>query len=128
MRQGPLFLLLFLNLATSLAQAEETITAPTERQTELESRLSDNQRQRETLKQLPDVAASPAGQAQLAGLRQENQRLRMQLQQEQLKQQAQPQLLSDQQQWFAVGGGVGVLGFLLGVLTTRGRRRRQWLN
>ena len=50
----------------------------------------------------------------------------MQLEQEQAK--AQPQLLNDQQQWFAVGGGVGVLGFLLGVLTTRGRRRRQWLN
>ena len=64
----------------------------------------------------------------LVRLRQENKRLRMQLEQEQAKAQPQPQLLNEQQQWFAVGGGVGVLGFLLGVLTTRGRRRRQWLN
>jgi len=87
--------------------------------------LIDNQQEREALKE--DLsAADTAGQAQLARLRQENQRLRMQLEQEQIE--AQPQLLNDQQQWFAVGGGVGVLGFLLGVLTTRGRRRRQWLN
>ncbi len=64
--------------------------------------------------------------AQLTRLRQENQRLRTQLQEEQAK--LPPALLSDQQQWFAVGGGVGVLGFLAGVLVSRGRRRRQWLN
>lgn len=64
--------------------------------------------------------------AQLTRLRQENQRLRAQLQEEQAK--LPPALLTDQQQWFAVGGGVGVLGFLAGVLVSRGRRRRQWLN
>lgn len=63
---------------------------------------------------------------QLTRLRQENQRLRTQLQEEQAK--LPPALLNDQQQWFAVGGGVGVLGFLAGVLVSRGRRRRQWLN
>ena len=64
--------------------------------------------------------------AQLIRLRQENQRLRAQLQEEQAKQP--PALLTDQQQWFAVGGSVGVLGVLAGVLVSRGRRRRQWLN
>ena len=64
--------------------------------------------------------------AQLTRLRQENQRLRAQLQEEQTR--LPPALLNDQQQWFAVGGGVGVLGFLAGVLVSRGRRRRQWLN
>lgn len=64
--------------------------------------------------------------AQVTRLRQENQRLRAQLQEEQAK--LPPALLNDQQQWFAVGGGVGVLGFLAGVLVSRGRRRRQWLN
>lgn len=64
--------------------------------------------------------------AQLTRLRQENQRLRAQLQEEQAK--LPPALLTDQQQWFAVGGGVGVSGFLAGVLVSRGRRRRQWLN
>jgi len=37
-------------------------------------------------------------------------------------------LLSEEQKWFAVGGSVGVASFLLGLLVTRGRRRRQWLN
>ena len=64
--------------------------------------------------------------AQLIRLRQENQRLRTQLQEEQAK--LPPALLNDQQQWFAVGGAVGVLGVLAGVLVSRGRRRRQWLN
>jgi len=129
MRQGPLFLLLVLGLAAPLLQAEEAPIDPiAERQVELEHRLSDNQQQREAIKENLDAAASAAGQAQLLRLRQENQRLRLQLEQEQAQTQLQPPLLNDQQQWFAVGGGVGVLGFLLGVLTTRGRRRRQWLN
>ena len=129
MRQGPLFLLIALGLATPLLQAEEaTIEPPAERQVELEQRLSDNQQQREAIKENLDVAVSAVSHAQLLRLRQENQRLRLQLEQEQAQTQVQPPLLNDQQQWFAVGGGVGVLGFLLGVLTTRGRRRRQWLN
>lgn len=127
MRQGQLSLLLILFFTTPLLQADQTPIEPVpERQAELEQRLSENQDQRDAIKEDLDAVASAAGQAQLARLRQENQRLRVQLEQEQSK--AQPQLLNDQQQWFAVGGGVGVLGFLLGVLTTRGRRRRQWLN
>ena len=49
----------------------------------------------------------------------------MQLQAEQSK--VLPALLNEQQQWFAVGGAAGVTSFLLGLLVTRGRRRRQWL-
>ncbi|MCQ4311599.1 hypothetical protein NAV33_06785 [Pseudomonas stutzeri] len=127
MRQGSLSLLLALSLFTPLLHAEEGAADPlTERQAELEQPLIEDERQREELNDNLDTAATDAEQAQLAQLIQENRHLRMQLQQEQSK--AQPQLLNDQQQWFAVGGGVGVLGFLLGVLTTRGRRRRQWLN
>ncbi|WP_417775600.1 hypothetical protein [Stutzerimonas xanthomarina] len=129
MRQSSLSLLLVLGLATPSLQAEEApIEPPAERQVELEHRLSENQQQREAIRENLDAAASAAGQAQLLRLRQENQRLRLQLEQEQAQTQVQLPLLNDQQQWFAVGGGVGVLGFLLGVLTTRGRRRRQWLN
>lgn len=62
----------------------------------------------------------------LQRLRQENQRLRLQLQEAQS--QAPLPLLSEEQKWFAVGGSVGVASFLLGLLVTRGRRRRQWLN
>jgi len=127
MRQGSLSLLLALSLSAPLLHAEEGTADPlTERPAELEQPLTENERQREELNDRLGTAATDAERAQLTHLRQENRRLRMQLQQEQST--AQPQLLSDQQQWFAVGGGVGVLGFLLGVLTTRGRRRRQWLN
>ncbi len=130
MRQGSLTLLLFLSVAMPLVNAEEGPIDPSaERpQVELEERLSDNELQPEAPNDSLSMAITDAERAQLAHLRQENHRLRMQLQQVQPKAQPQPQLLNDQQQWFAVGGGVGVLGFLLGVLTTRGRRRRQWLN
>ena len=112
MRQGPLFLLIALGLATPLLQAEEaTIEPPAEQQVELEHRLSDNHQQREAIKENLDVAVSAVSHAQLLRLRQENQRLRLQLEQEQAQTQVQPPLLNDQQQWFAVGGGVGVLGF-----------------
>lgn len=129
MRQGLLSLPLVLMLASPLLQAEEAQNEQVpDRQAELENRLSENLQQRETLKDNPQVTASVAGQAQLVRLRQENQRLRLQLEELQSRARSAPQLLNDDQQWFAVGGGVGVLGFLLGVLTTRGRRRRQWLN
>ncbi|WP_019341667.1 hypothetical protein [Stutzerimonas stutzeri] len=129
MRQSSLSLLLVLGLVIPSLQAEEAPIEPSaERQVELEHRLSENQQQREATRENLDAATSAAGQAQLLRLRQENQRLRLQLEHEQAQTQVQPPLLNDQQQWFAVGGGVGVLGFLLGVLTTRGRRRRQWLN
>lgn len=127
MRQGSLPLMLALSLAMASAQADEDTTAPTlEQQGELTQSLPENKVQRESLSAGLDTAIADAERAQLSHLRQENHRLRMQLQQGQPK--LQPPLLNDQQQWFAVGGGVGVLGFLLGVLTTRGRRRRQWLN
>ena len=127
MRQGSLSLLLTLCLASPLLQAEdETAAPPAERQVQPAQATAEPQRA-EPGSRAPAVNAE----LQLAQLRQENRRLRMQLHEEQAKAQAQtppPQLLTEQQQWFAIGGGVGVLGFLLGVLTTRGSRRRQWLN
>lgn len=129
MRQSLLSLPLILMLSSPWLQAEEApIAQAPDRQAELENLLSENLQQRETLRENPEVTASAAGQAQLARLRQENQRLRLQLEELQAQPTPEPQLLNNDQQWFAVGGGVGVLGFLLGVLTTRGRRRRQWLN
>lgn len=129
MRQSLLSLPLVLMLSSPWLQAEEApIEQAPDRQAELENRLSENLQQRETLRENPEVTASAAGQAQLARLRQENQRLRLQLEALQAQPIPEPRLLNNDQQWFAVGGGVGVLGFLLGVLTTRGRRRRQWLN
>lgn len=125
MRQGQLSLLVILSIAMPFVHAEEGITVPvTEQTTEVMQPPPDSSLQQE--KANADIAIVNAERAQLAHLRKENHRLRMQLQQGQST--VQPPVLNDQQQWFAVGGGVGVLGFLLGVLTTRGRRRRQWLN
>lgn len=130
MRQGLPFLLLALSFAMSCVHADEGSSDPaTARQAEPEQRLSGSELQRkepsDQLRAAVTDADANAERAQLAQLRRENQQLRMQLEHVQPQQM---RWLNDQQQWFAVGGGVGVLGFLLGVLTTRSRRRRQWLN
>lgn len=129
MRKGSLILLFATTLAASVLHAEELPpdAATTGQEAALQQRLQDNQERRQALNaRIEEDRATAAERAQLAQLREENQRLRLQLQQEQAK--PEPLWLGEDQQWFAVGGGVGVLGFLLGVLTTRGRRRRQWLN
>jgi hypothetical protein len=69
-----------------------------------------------------------ATRASLARLRQENQRLKLQLQASQQAPAAPTPLLGDDQQWFVTGAAVGVISFILGLLLTRGRRRREWLN
>ena len=126
MRQGLLSLLFALCLASPLQAAEETAT-PAGHQPQVTAETQPQQAESGS----HDPAVN-SDQMQLAQLRQENRRLRMQLHEEQSKPQPhsppEPQLLTEQQQWFAIGSGVGMLGFLLGVLTTRGSRRRQWLN
>lgn len=128
MRQGSLPLLFVLCLASPLLYAQEETATPAERQGESGQFSAENEPQR--FEPGNRNQAVNTDQMQLTQLRQENRRLRMQLHEEQAKMQSQPQpqLLNEQQKWFAIGGGVGVLGFLLGVLTTRARRRRQWLN
>ena len=110
MRQGSLSVLFALCLLAPALQAQEP----------------DSQPAPEPEAAPPQDAVTRETSAQLIQLREENQRLKALLQQQQAN--AAAPLLNDQQQWFAVGGGVGVLGFLFGVLATRGRRRRQWLN
>lgn len=127
MRQGSLAVLLVLSLTLPLAHADENPAGATDAQQVAPESLPATQ-----MRGVADATQSPssitdAERSQLSHLRQENHSLRMQLQ-DRAPAQQQPPLLNERQQWFAVGGGVGVLGFLLGVLTTRGRRRRQWLN
>jgi len=85
----------------------------------------------------PTAAPTPASDdlAQLQGaesavvgrLRQENQRLKLQLRE--LQAQQPPRLLSDEQTWFATGGAVALVAFVLGALSRgRRRRRREWIN
>ncbi|WP_313087452.1 hypothetical protein [Pseudomonas sp.] len=128
MRRGPLYLSLVLSLALPLAQAEEAAPPAVAPAATSDSNAPLERAEPPAL--APSNPQADAERAQLAHLRQENARLRNQLQAR--PPQPQPQqpssLLDEQQRWFAVGGGVGILGYLLGVLTTRGRRRRQWLN
>ncbi len=134
MRQGPLPLLLCLLLLTPLTQAEEPNAPSTplslsagSQITELQQRLQESERLRETLTQQLHNADSERESAQLARLRQENQRLKLSLKEHQAK--APERLITDQQQWFVIGGGVALLAALCGIFASGGhRKRRQWLN
>ncbi|SFP32627.1 hypothetical protein SAMN05216601_10933 [Ectopseudomonas composti] len=126
MRSIPLSLLVTVLLTCASAQAEEEFAQPpapaasvdNQRQ-ELEQRLAQSEQLRN------EQQASSA--VQLQRLRQENQRLRMQLKESQA--QARPQLLSEEQTWFALGAALSLVSMVLGALL-RGRRktRREWIN
>lgn len=137
MRSGPRCLLItVLIMVATPAQAEPTddLTAPAETESieqsqvnELQQRLLESEHQREELiKQLQNASAERES-AQLSRLRQENQRLKLQLKE---SQSVEPQrVLTEQQQWFVAGGGVAIIALLCGIFASGWRRkRRQWLN
>ncbi|WP_426141642.1 translation initiation factor 2 [Pseudomonas sp. DWP3-1-2] len=137
MRSGPRCLLItVLIMVATPAQAEPTddLTAPAETESieqsqvnELQQRLLESEHQREELiKQLQNASAERES-AQLSRLRQENQRLKLQLKE---SQSVEPQrVLTEQQQWFVAGGGVAIIALLCGIFASGSRRkRRQWLN
>ncbi len=136
MRQGPLCLMFSLLLLAPQVPAEETTSsgqsAPFSLSagsqiSELQQRLKESERQREELSKLVQNADNERESAQLSRLRQENQRLKLHLKEAQVTQQT--RLLTDQQQWFVIGGAVALLAALCGILASGGhRRRRQWLN
>jgi len=133
MRPGPLFLLLTLSLSAT-AQAEETPPQPlaeaTSVQTQidaLEQRLALSEEQREALNTQLQSNAREHETAQLQRLRQDNQRLKLELKKAQAS--TPKPLISEQQMWFATGAGAGLLGVIIGALLRRGRRSRsEWLN
>jgi septal ring factor EnvC (AmiA/AmiB activator) len=133
MRPGPLFLLLPLCLPAA-AQAEESPPQPLAEATsaqahidELEQRLALSEQQREALAAELQSSTSERENVQLQRLRQDNQRLKLQLKKAQA---STPQpLISEQQMWFATGAGAGLLGVIIGALLRSARRsRREWLN
>ena len=139
MRQGPLYVLFTTLCVTSAVHAEESqplalnpvptaqavtpapATDSASQITALQQQLAESQRQ------LGELQSGERETAQISRLRQDNQRLKLQLK----AAQAQPpeRLISEQQQWFALGAGVAFLGFILGALA-RGKRRSQrtWSN
>jgi hypothetical protein len=120
----------------TLAQAEETngfgASAPPlpdgqSQVNELQQRLLISERQREELIRQLQNTGTERESAQLSRLRQENQKLKLQLKE---SQSVEPQrILTEQQQWFVAGGGVAMIALLCGIFASGGRRqRRQWLN
>ncbi len=126
MRPIPLPLLVTLLLTCTLAQAEEAPAPPAVMEPTLpvqNEALQQRLEQSETLRN--EQEANHA--VQLQRLRQENQRLRLQLKESQAS--LQPGLLSEEQTWFALGAGLSLVSVLVGALL-RGRRktRREWIN
>ena len=130
MRQGPFYVLLAALTLASAAHAEEQVS-PAMPQTDesaaqilsLQQQLAESERQRQALQ--ADSEAGERDNAQLSRLRQDNQRLKLQL-----KQAQEPQrLLSEQQLWFAIGAGTALLAFVVGRLSAGGRnkRRSEWI-
>lgn len=138
MRTAPQAVLLCLTLIAAPLQAEVTtvpITSVVNAEVvslkaqldQLEQRLAESERMRSELNQQLESSVAIQGNAQVSRLNQDNQRLKMQLK----AAQAQPsgRLLSEQQTWLAIGGGIALLAFLFGALA-RGasKKRRDWLN
>lgn len=110
---------------TSVVNAE--VRAMNAQLDQLEQRLAESERLRGELSAQLEGSQAEQENAQLTRLRQDNQRLKLQLKAAQAQQ---PQrFLGEQQQWFAVGGAVAIFGFILGMLA-RGKRqsRREWSN
>ncbi|MHC8304941.1 translation initiation factor 2 [Pseudomonas sp. PB3P13] len=137
MRKGPLCLMLVTLSIVAPAHGEE----PTEGShstplslnagsqiAELQHRLKVSEQQREELsKQLQSTHAERES-VQLSRLRQDNQRLKLQLKESESGSPLR-RFLTDQQQWFVVGAGVALLALLCGIFASGVyRKRRQWLN
>jgi len=134
MRKGPLCLILVTLSVVGTAQGEEsagsTPVSPSagSQISELQQRLQASEQQREVLSKQLQSNNGERESAQLSRLRQENQRLKLQLKEAQASPQ-QPRLLTDQQQWFVTGAGVALLALLCGIFASgASRKRRQWLN
>lgn len=137
MRKGPLCLMLVTLSIVAPAHGEEhaeganstplSLSAGSQIN-ELQQRLKESERQREELSKQLQSADGERESPQLARLRQENQRLKLQLREAQAGSST-PRLLTDQQQWFVVGAGVALLALLCGIFASgASRKRRQWLN
>lgn len=103
------------------------LPTPANQIADLQLRLKDSERQRDELTQQLQNANPERDTALLTRLRQENQKLKLQL--KEALSAAPPRLLTEQQQWFVAGGGVAMFALLCGILINGWRRqRRQWLN
>ncbi|WP_296261528.1 MULTISPECIES: translation initiation factor 2 [unclassified Pseudomonas] len=94
---------------------------------DLHQRLAESEKQRDQLTRQLSNANTERESILLGRLRQENQRLKLQLKEAQSVPPA--RALTEQQQWFVTGGGVATIALLCGIFASGWRRqRRQWLN
>lgn len=124
MRSIPLSLLVTVMLTCASVQAEEQPSEPSAPAAPLDTQaLEQRLAQSEQLRNEQEASSA----VQLQRLRQENQRLRMQLKESQA--QAQPRLLSEEQTWFAVGAALSLISMVFGALLRGSRKaRREWIN
>ncbi|MDG9758600.1 translation initiation factor 2 (IF-2, GTPase) [Pseudomonas sediminis] len=124
MRSIPLSLLVTVMLTCASVQAEEQPSEPSAPAAPLDTQaLEQRLAQSEQLRNEQEASSA----VQLQRLRQENQRLRMQLKESQA--QAQPRLLSEEQTWFAVGAALSLISMIFGALLRGSRKtRREWIN
>ncbi|MFV3304306.1 translation initiation factor 2 (IF-2, GTPase) [Pseudomonas sp. NY15181] len=115
------------------AAAVEVIdAASTSAHSDLERRLAESEQQRQALAARLSAQSADRDnrqdEAAIGRLRQENQRLKLQLRETQSQQP--PRLLTEQQTWYVTGGATAMLAFLLGALSrgSRRRQRREWIN
>jgi len=137
MRKGPLCLMLVTLSIVAPAHGEESAAGGNSTPlslsagsqiSELQQRLKASEQQREELSKQLQSADAERESAQLGRLRQENQRLKLQLKEAQASSPL-PRYLTDQQQWFVIGAGVALLALLCGIFASgASRKRRQWLN
>jgi hypothetical protein len=138
MRQGPLYLLLTALCVTPALHAEESqplALNPVPAQAATPAPINDGANQvaalqqqlAESQRQLGQLQAGERETAQINRLRQDNQRLKLQLKQAQAEQP--PRLFSEQQLWFGIGAGTALLAFIVGRLSAGGRnkRRSEWV-
>ncbi|WP_339488004.1 translation initiation factor 2 [Pseudomonas sp. EL_65y_Pfl2_R95] len=127
MRPTKLTMLLATCLLPTVLHAEPEPATAQARIDALEQRLALSEDQRVQLNEQLQAQSSERESIQLQRLRQDNQRLKLQLKTAQA--QIPPPLISERQQWFAVGAGSGLLGVIIGAML-RGsrRRRREWTN
>lgn len=130
MRQGPLYLLLCALCCSPALHAEETQPATTPIANTEANQVAALQQQLAESQRLLGELQSASGEresAQISHLRQDNQRLKLQLKQAQAEQP--PRLLNEQQVWYTIGAGSVLLAFIIGRLSAgrRNRRRSEWV-
>lgn len=111
-------------LQPSSAGTSQTSTAPA---VELRQQLQLMQAERDQLQAQLQEQNQLQESAQVSRLRQENQRLKLQLKAAQAGQPA--RWLSEQQTWFALGSALALIALIIGRLSAGlGKSRKHWLN